>query len=44
VEVVNDGQIRYGVGRDRSIVTASLQAVLSGINRTVTLSDLRSAV
>ena len=37
VEVVTDGQVRYGVGRDRSIVTASLQAVLSGINRTVRL-------
>jgi 2-isopropylmalate synthase len=37
VEVATDGQVRYGVGRDRSIVTASLQAVLSGINRTVRL-------
>jgi 2-isopropylmalate synthase len=40
VEVVTDGQIRYGVGRDRSIVTASLQAVLSGINRTVRLVNV----
>jgi 2-isopropylmalate synthase len=39
VEVVTDGQVRYGVGRDRSIVTASLQAVLSGINRTVRLAN-----
>ncbi|MGD0473099.1 MAG: 2-isopropylmalate synthase [Candidatus Velthaea sp.] len=39
VEVVIDGQVRYGVGRDRSIVTASLQAVLSGINRTVRLAN-----
>lgn len=37
VEIVMDGDVRYGVGRDRSIVTASLQAVLSGINRTITL-------
>jgi 2-isopropylmalate synthase len=37
VEVMIDGQVCYGVGRDRSIVTASLQAVLSGINRTVGL-------
>jgi 2-isopropylmalate synthase len=37
VEVVTNGQVRYGVGRDRSIVTASLHAVLSGINRTVRL-------
>jgi 2-isopropylmalate synthase len=37
VEVVADGVVRYGVGRDRSIVTASLQAVLSGVNRSVTL-------
>jgi 2-isopropylmalate synthase len=44
VEVVTDGQVRYGVGRDRSIVTASLRAVLSGINRTVTLANVRSAV
>jgi 2-isopropylmalate synthase len=41
VEVVTDGQVRYGVGRDRSIVTASLQAVLSGINRTVRTLNLR---
>lgn len=40
VEVVMDGHIRYGVGRDRSIVTASLRAVLSGINRTVALLNL----
>jgi 2-isopropylmalate synthase len=39
VEVVTDGQVRYGVGRDRSIVTASLQAVLSGINRAVRLAN-----
>jgi 2-isopropylmalate synthase len=44
VEVVIDGEVRYGVGRDRSIVTASLQAVLSGINRSVTRSKVRSAV
>jgi 2-isopropylmalate synthase len=41
VEVVMDGQVRYGVGRDRSIVTASLRAVLSGINRTARLLNLR---
>ncbi len=41
VEVVMDGHVRYGVGRDRSIVTASIRAVLSGINRTVTLLNLR---
>jgi 2-isopropylmalate synthase len=44
VEVVTDGHVRYGVGRDRSIVTASLGAVLSGVNRTVTQLKLRSAV
>jgi 2-isopropylmalate synthase len=44
VEVVTDGHVRYGVGRDRSIVTASLRAVLSGINRTVAVAGLRSAV
>ncbi len=41
VEIVVDGHVRYGVGRDRSIVTASLRAVLSGINRTVTLLNVR---
>ncbi len=41
VEVVTDGHVRYGVGRDRSIVTASLRAVVSGVNRTVTLLNLR---
>jgi 2-isopropylmalate synthase len=41
VEVETDGQVRYGVGRDRSIVTASLQAVLCGINRGVALLELR---
>jgi 2-isopropylmalate synthase len=41
VEVVADGQVRYGVGRHRSIVTASLQAVLSGINRSVSLLNVR---
>jgi 2-isopropylmalate synthase len=40
VEIVTDGHVRFGVGRDRSIVTASLQAVLCGINRTVTLLNL----
>ena len=40
VEVVMDGHVRYGVGRHRSIVTASLRAVLSGINRTVALLNL----
>jgi 2-isopropylmalate synthase len=44
VEVVVGGRVRYGVGRDRSIVTASLRAVLSGINRCDTLAQLESAV
>jgi 2-isopropylmalate synthase len=43
VEVVTDGCVRYGVGRDRSIVTASLRAVLSGINRAVAVAGLDSA-
>jgi hypothetical protein len=34
--------VRYGVGRDRSIVTASLHAVLSGINRAIGLSTVHS--
>jgi 2-isopropylmalate synthase len=44
VEVVTDGRVRYGVGRDRSIVTASLHAVLSGINRSLAVLNLPSAV
>jgi 2-isopropylmalate synthase len=43
VEVVTEGCVRYGVGRDRSIVTASLRAVLSGINRTVAVAGFDSA-
>jgi len=44
VEVMIDGQVRYGVGRDRSIVTASLHAVVSGINRAATCATLQSPV
>jgi 2-isopropylmalate synthase len=44
VEVETDGHVHFGVGRDRSIVTASLRAVLSGINRSVRLNNQRSAV
>jgi 2-isopropylmalate synthase len=39
VEVVFAGKAHYGVGRDRSIVTASLRAVLAGINRAIALDD-----
>jgi 2-isopropylmalate synthase len=37
VEVITAGRPHYGVGRDRSIVTASLRAVLAGVNRAIAL-------
>ena len=43
VEVVTAGRAHYGAGRDRSIVTASLRAVLSSVNRAVRLDGLRSS-
>lgn len=33
VEIACQGQVRYGVGMHANIVTASLQAVISGLNR-----------
>jgi 2-isopropylmalate synthase len=41
VEVVTAERAHFGAGRDRSIVTASLRAVLSGVNRAVRLDGLR---
>jgi 2-isopropylmalate synthase len=43
VEVSTAGRTHYGVGRDPSIVTASLRAILSGINRAIRLDNLRCA-
>ncbi|MBD5655244.1 MAG: 2-isopropylmalate synthase, partial [Candidatus Eremiobacteraeota bacterium] len=39
VEVVTGGRSHYGVGRDRSIVTASLRAVLAGVNRAIAQNE-----
>ncbi|GAC1303069.1 MAG: 2-isopropylmalate synthase [Vulcanimicrobiaceae bacterium] len=41
VEVSTAGHIHYGVGRDPSIVTASLRAIVSGVNRAVRIENLR---
>ncbi|GAC1348879.1 MAG: 2-isopropylmalate synthase [Vulcanimicrobiaceae bacterium] len=41
VEVSTAGHTHYGVGRDASIVTASLRAVVSGVNRAVRIEHLR---
>jgi len=41
VEVLTAGRAHFGAGRDRSIVTASLRAVLSSVNRAVRLDGLR---
>ncbi len=38
----NDGRTRYGVGRDDDIVTASLKAVISGVNRLFTVTNRSS--
>jgi 2-isopropylmalate synthase len=40
-EVLTAGRAHFGAGRDRSIVTASLRAVLSSVNRAVRLDGLR---
>ena len=37
------GRAQFGAGRDRSIVTASLRAVLSSVNRAIRLDGLRSS-
>jgi 2-isopropylmalate synthase len=37
------GRVHYGAGRDRSIVTASLRAVLGGLNRAIRIDNLRCA-
>ncbi len=41
LEVETAGRVHYGAGRDRSIVTASLRAVLSSLNRAIRLDNLR---
>ena len=41
VEVETAGKRHYGAGKDRSIVTASLRAVVSGVNRAIRLNNLR---
>ena len=41
VEVLTAGRAHFGVGRDRSIVTASLRAVLASVNRAIRLDGLR---
>jgi len=43
VEMDVAGKTHFGAGRDRSIVTASLRAVLSGLNRAIRLDNLRSS-
>jgi hypothetical protein len=43
VELEVAGRVHYGAGRDRSIVTASLKAVVSGLNRAIRLDNLRCA-
>jgi 2-isopropylmalate synthase len=43
VEVETAGRIHYGAARDRSIVTASLRAVVSGVNRAIRIDKLRLA-
>ncbi len=41
VEVLTAGRTHYGVGRDASIVTASLRAIVSGVNRAIRIDNLR---
>ena len=41
VEVTTGGHTHYGVGRDPSIVTASLRAIVAGVNRAVRIENLR---
>jgi 2-isopropylmalate synthase len=41
VEVETAGKLHFGAGRDRSIVTASLRAVVSGVNRAIRHDRLR---
>ncbi len=41
VAVATAGHTYYGVGRDPSIVTASLRAIISGVNRAVRIEHLR---
>jgi 2-isopropylmalate synthase len=41
VEVLTAGRAHFGAGRDRSIVTASLRAIISSVNRAVRLDGLR---
>jgi 2-isopropylmalate synthase len=41
VEVLTAGRAHFGAGRDRSIVTASLRAIVSSVNRAVRLDGLR---
>ncbi len=43
VELVVAGKTHFGAGRDRSIVTASLHAVVSAINRAVRIDNLRAS-
>jgi 2-isopropylmalate synthase len=43
VEAQVAGRAHFGAGRDRSIVTASLRAVLSSVNRAIRLDALRSS-
>jgi 2-isopropylmalate synthase len=43
VEVLTAGRPHFGAARDRSIVTASLRAVLSSINRAIRLDGLRTS-
>jgi 2-isopropylmalate synthase len=43
VELETAGKVHYGAGRDPSIVTASLRAVVSGLNRAIRLDNLRSS-
>jgi len=42
VDVATAGVSHYGVGRDPSIVTASLRAVVAGINRAIRIDHLRA--
>jgi 2-isopropylmalate synthase len=41
VQVLTAGRAHFGAGRDRSIVTASLRAIVSSVNRAVRLDGLR---
>jgi 2-isopropylmalate synthase len=44
VELADGKSVRFGAGSDRSIVTASLRAVVSGYNRILKLEAKRAAV